>query len=173
MKLMLSQQELEQAIRRYVTGMISLHPGADITIEFTAGRGEKGITAEVDINYLEAVALPPSTPYPGPLTGTGTAKETTPETEKRIPNNPAPITAAQARANADAFNAKQKDAQADAEPDAKDGAKEETPPTRKTAGKTLFGDKGPAANDDGKSPENILEETATEAAGGRKTLFNN
>lgn len=52
MKLILSQAELELAVRNYVNGMIQLQDGTDIAIEFKAGRGENGITAEIDINYL-------------------------------------------------------------------------------------------------------------------------
>lgn len=58
MKLILPQQELEQAVRSYVTGMISLQAGTNITIDFKAGRGDNGFTAEVDISYLDVKSLP-------------------------------------------------------------------------------------------------------------------
>ncbi|MGV8863224.1 MAG: hypothetical protein ACOH2T_18920 [Pseudomonas sp.] len=58
MKLTLSEIELKEAVTRYVTGMITLAEGTDIEIEFKAGRGENGFTAEIDINYLSVTALP-------------------------------------------------------------------------------------------------------------------
>ena len=50
MKLTLSQQELEQAVLNYVNAMINLSPNTHISIDFRAGRGENGISAEVDIS---------------------------------------------------------------------------------------------------------------------------
>lgn len=52
MKLILTQHDLEEALRRYVGGMLTLAEGAKMEIEFTAGRGDRGMSAEVDINYL-------------------------------------------------------------------------------------------------------------------------
>ena len=49
----LKQTEIEQALRAYVVAQgISLH-GKDLTISFTAGRRESGITAEVSIEDVE------------------------------------------------------------------------------------------------------------------------
>jgi hypothetical protein len=159
MKLTLSQQELEQAVRRYVTGMINLQPGTDITIEFTAGRGEKGTTAEVDINYLDVAALPAAIPA-GPIPRA--AQEQVADTQ-----GPAALAASQDKAPAD----KPSEPTADPKEDAPAAA------TRKTTGKSIF-DKNkakedavvdapatPAANDDAADPE------AAPATGERKTLF--
>ena len=52
MKLILTQNDLEEALRRYVGGMLTLAEGTKMEIDFTAGRGDKGMSAEVDINYL-------------------------------------------------------------------------------------------------------------------------
>lgn len=52
MKLTLTQIEIEEALKQYVFATISIKDGTDIKIDFTAGRGEKGLTAEIDINYL-------------------------------------------------------------------------------------------------------------------------
>lgn len=52
MKLILTQSDLEEALRRYVGGMLTLAEGTKMDIEFKATRGENGMSAEVDINYL-------------------------------------------------------------------------------------------------------------------------
>lgn len=49
----LKQTEIEQALRAYVISQgISLH-GKDLTISFTAGRRESGISAEISIEDVE------------------------------------------------------------------------------------------------------------------------
>lgn len=49
----LKQTEIEQALRAYVVAQgISLH-GKDLTISFTAGRRESGISAEISIDEVE------------------------------------------------------------------------------------------------------------------------
>lgn len=49
----LKQTEIEQALRAYVVAQgISLH-GKDLTISFTAGRRESGISAEISIDDVE------------------------------------------------------------------------------------------------------------------------
>lgn len=49
----LKQTEIEQALRAYVISQgISLH-GKDLTISFTAGRRESGISAEISIDDVE------------------------------------------------------------------------------------------------------------------------
>ena len=49
----LKQTEIEQALRAYVASQgISLH-GKDLTISFTAGRRESGISAEISIDDAE------------------------------------------------------------------------------------------------------------------------
>lgn len=52
MKLILTQEDLLQAVRLYTAGLFTLNPDANMTIDFKAGRGENGMSAEVDINYL-------------------------------------------------------------------------------------------------------------------------
>lgn len=76
MKLILTQEDLLQAVRLYTAGLFTLNPDANMTIDFKAGRGENGMSAEVDINYLGvtriagiADAKPAATPAatsPGP-----------------------------------------------------------------------------------------------------------
>ena len=49
----LKQTEIEQALRAYVVAQgINLH-GKDLTISFTAGRRESGISAEISIDEVE------------------------------------------------------------------------------------------------------------------------
>ena len=53
MQINLKQPEIEQALRAYVVAQgISLH-GKDLTISFTAGRRESGISAEISIEDVE------------------------------------------------------------------------------------------------------------------------
>ncbi len=53
MQINLKQPEIEQALRAYIMAQgISLH-GKDLTISFTAGRRESGISAEISIDDVE------------------------------------------------------------------------------------------------------------------------
>ncbi|WP_199097251.1 hypothetical protein [Dyella sp. ASV21] len=171
MKLTLSQNELELAVRAYVTGMISLQPGTEVTIDFKAGRGENGISAEVDISHLAlagaglAAAAPvavvaqpePIAAAPAPATSAKVSKPTPVTLVKE-----APISTA--TANVDEEAAPEKPATE----------------VRKTSGKSLFGagaaaSDAPAANDgestDGAAAEEEPPFQQAAAAGGRKTLF--
>lgn len=62
MKLTLTENEIDEALTQYVFNTISLREGTEINISYTAGRGERGLTAEIDINYLsvEGINLKPS-----------------------------------------------------------------------------------------------------------------
>lgn len=160
MKLTLSQQELEQAVRNYVTGMISLQANTDITIDFKAGRGENGVTAEVDINYLAVTSIPAVAATAGaPLAAVIAAK----------PEGARTASAVKAAAGeAAALAAASRDTDKPIE-------------TRATTGKSLFGDIGkgsvpevdPAAEPANDSGEAGSEAALTTAAttGGRRTLF--
>lgn len=57
MKLILSQSEIDEALKSHVLSTIALHGHTDITISYTAGRGPSGLTAEIDINYLDVSGL--------------------------------------------------------------------------------------------------------------------
>ena len=65
MKLTLTENEIDEALTQYVFNTISLREGTEISISYTAGRGERGLTAEIDINYLnvEGINLKPSEDY--------------------------------------------------------------------------------------------------------------
>ena len=62
MKLTLTENEIDEALTQYVFNTISLREGTEINISYTAGRGERGLTAEIDINYLnvDSINLKPS-----------------------------------------------------------------------------------------------------------------
>lgn len=49
MKIQLDQTEIEQAIKAYINEQVSIKPGQKIELAFTAGRGERGLTVDVDI----------------------------------------------------------------------------------------------------------------------------
>lgn len=157
MKLTLSQQEIEQAVRGYVTGMISLQAGTDISIDFRAGRGENGITAEVDISYLAVAAIPEIA-------------------KPAVATKPISAFAAAAAAAPKAAPLVTNDVASDPVQDAKPA--EDTPAeVRKTTGKSLFGGAKAtveevaelAANDSDDTAEGTLPKAA--ATRGRKTLF--
>ena len=62
MKLTLTENEIDEALTQYVFNTISLREGTEINISYTASRGERGLTAEIDINYLnvDSINLKPS-----------------------------------------------------------------------------------------------------------------
>jgi hypothetical protein len=70
MQINLKQAEIEQALRAYVVAQgISLH-GKDLTISFTAGRRESGISAEISIEDVEIPGYTnPTTETPMSLKG--------------------------------------------------------------------------------------------------------
>ena len=53
MQLTLNQNEIEQAIKNYVGNLGVALSGKDVDITLVAGRGEKGITATLDITDHE------------------------------------------------------------------------------------------------------------------------
>lgn len=57
MKLTLTENEIDEALTQYVFNTISLREGTEINISYTAGRGERGLTAEIDINYLNVEGI--------------------------------------------------------------------------------------------------------------------
>lgn len=50
MQITLNQAEIEDAIRSFVLGHISVTEGTDIAIDLKAGRGENGFTASLELN---------------------------------------------------------------------------------------------------------------------------
>lgn len=177
MKLTLSQQELEQALRNYVTGMINLQPGTDIMIDFKAGRGDNGFTAEVEISSADLAKAQQTTLIYPP--GARNA-----DMENKAEKPPFEV-------NTDVTNRAETPTPEDiAKSKAKAKNESETKTeVRQTSGKSLFGaekdkdakgtdkaasDDTPAkgnkdtkaANDDAGEPE-----TKTTGTGGRRTLF--
>lgn len=57
MQITLDQTEIHEAVENYVRSQIALAPNQTVAIDFTAGRGEKGLTATLDIRTA-AVAAP-------------------------------------------------------------------------------------------------------------------
>lgn len=51
MRITLNQEELFEAVSYYLRDKLQLDAAASIEISFTAGRGPKGYTADVDITY--------------------------------------------------------------------------------------------------------------------------
>ena len=49
MQITLNQDELEDAVRHFVTSQITVAEGQKIAVDFTAGRGDKGMSASLTI----------------------------------------------------------------------------------------------------------------------------
>lgn len=56
MQITLDQTEIHEAVENYVRSQIALAPNQTVAIDFTAGRGEKGLTATLDIRTAAVVA---------------------------------------------------------------------------------------------------------------------
>jgi hypothetical protein len=48
MRITLNQDELEKAVMSYINSQITIE-NKDVSIDFTAGRGDKGISVDIDI----------------------------------------------------------------------------------------------------------------------------
>lgn len=98
MKLIITQPEIAEILRDHVLKNVQLKDGAQIKIDFTATRGDDGITASIDIPYIGTSALDLSPPA-----ADNTAKEgkpsptpkkaavTKPPAEPQKQENPAPF----------------------------------------------------------------------------------
>lgn len=60
MKIQLDQNEIELAIKNYINEQVAIKPGQKIELAFTAGRGERGLTVDVDISVdtVAATSVP-------------------------------------------------------------------------------------------------------------------
>ena len=58
MKIIITQLEIEEAIRNHILGQISVKEGMVIDIELAATRGDTGFTATIDIHAAEIKADP-------------------------------------------------------------------------------------------------------------------
>lgn len=112
MKLTLNQEEIEVALKQYVGNNVSFKAGSDISIEFTAGRGANGLTAEIDIPYLGVSSIPAAAAQPAVTKRADKVKDAEPETPAA-------------------------EGDADADVPAAEEAQDEAAPT--TSGKSLFG----------------------------------
>jgi hypothetical protein len=94
MQINLKQPEIEQALRAYVNAQgISLYQ-KDVSISFTAGRRESGISAEISIEDVEIPGYTNDTPTPAPtkaapvLTLAPAAVEAVEAEEAPVPQEP-------------------------------------------------------------------------------------
>lgn len=58
MKITLTQQEIEQAVREFVSKGMTFNGNTEMVVDFTAGRGDNGLTATIDVPYLGLSSLP-------------------------------------------------------------------------------------------------------------------
>lgn len=82
MKITLTQPEIEQAVRQYVGGMVSLRENTQMQIDFTAGRGDNGLSASIEINYMAVTGLPEVA---------ASAKTAAPQTATPVTETPGPV----------------------------------------------------------------------------------
>lgn len=52
MKIQLSQDEIAQAVRDYVSKGVTLSNGNQMSVDFSMGRGENGLSATIDVPYM-------------------------------------------------------------------------------------------------------------------------
>lgn len=121
MKLTLNQEEIEVALKQYVGNNVSFKAGSDISIEFTAGRGANGLTAEIDIPYLGVSSIPAAAAQPAV---TKRAEKETAAKDAEPVNRSEPETVAS-------------EGNTDDDAPAAEEAQDEAAPT--TSGKSLFG----------------------------------
>lgn len=177
MKLTLSQNELELAVRAYVMGMISLQPGTEVTIDFKAGRGENGISAEVDINHLALAGATANQASTDKIAAAPVKAVVTSE-GKVLAADPAPTNVTQIEKPKATKAAAAPATEVEDPPFAGDEpAKEESPApaTPKPQGKTLFSGGGLTPDNDTPAANDAEEEPAqaeAAAGGARRSLFN-
>jgi hypothetical protein len=66
MQITLNQEEIEAAVKDYVHAQINVAEGQDISIDFTNGRGDKGLTASLDIVPARVADEPKAAKTPTP-----------------------------------------------------------------------------------------------------------
>lgn len=75
MKIIITQPEIEAAIRTHILATVQMADGSDMKVDFAATRGEDGITATIDIPYAGVTSLSldsgvpraPDAAAPGPV----------------------------------------------------------------------------------------------------------
>lgn len=101
MQITLNQDEIHTAVEQYVRSQINIAPNQSISIDFTAGRGQNGLSATLDIRQTAAPATGKQTtrssadkPAPAPSKPTEVKEETAEEPEVEAqdeePDDPAP-----------------------------------------------------------------------------------
>lgn len=121
MQISLNQDEITEAVTKQVLGMISLKSNQKVTVDFTAGRGSNGLTANIEIASAGLTSKPTAVtrsvpvavetqPEPEPKSDAGEAKES------NLPS-PEPETKAEAPAPKDIFGKKNTSAEAPEETD--------------------------------------------------------
>ena len=63
MKITLSQSEIENAVKTYMEGIITLKEGSEMICDFTSGRGNSGISVEITIEN-KAPVMPVQATFP-------------------------------------------------------------------------------------------------------------
>jgi len=66
MRITLNQEEIHEAVHAYVRTQINLAENQEVSIDFTAGRGEKGLTATIDVRNKSTKTSKPITRSVGP-----------------------------------------------------------------------------------------------------------
>lgn len=58
MKIQLSQDEIAQAVRDYVSKGVTLAGNTQMAVDFSMGRGDNGLSATIDVPYMGVSSLP-------------------------------------------------------------------------------------------------------------------
>lgn len=99
MKIILTQIEIEEAIKAHVGGLVTVRDGTDIGVSFASTRGEDGIVATIDITYLGTTSIPAIV-----AEQTGEAKTATPQKTTTVAVGTAPAAKPRGRPPAAAKN---------------------------------------------------------------------
>ena len=146
MQISLNQDEITEAVTKQVLGMISLKPNQKVTVDFTAGRGSNGLTANIEIASADLKSKPTVVTRSVPV-----AVETLPEPE---PNS-----------EVDDGKAEEKDLP----------SPEPEPKTEASAPKDIFGKKNTSAEapekTDEATPSEESDHSDTEEASAPKSIF--
>lgn len=131
MQITLKQDEIESAIRSYVSGQVNIVEGNDVLIDLKAGRGPEGFTATIDI-------VPAGTKAAAPVEKAKPAKPAAPKSVPGLaPTAPAAETAQEAAEEAAAETAT--DGGAEAQDSGSEAEPAQEAPPAGTPAKSLFG----------------------------------
>lgn len=85
MKITIVQREIEEAVRSYIHSQIAVKEGMEITMDFTATRGEDGLTAAIDISPAKTAEPAKATRTPRAATVSAAPRQVAPQAAAPAP----------------------------------------------------------------------------------------